>query len=103
MRERLAKVFAARTRRTHSAEAAADAEAVLALARRESSGLAETIYLRVPGVNHAAIRFALGRGLRLASFSHFFTSAPFGRPEQCLPSGPTLFCSAVVAGEPRAP
>jgi GNAT superfamily N-acetyltransferase len=70
---------------------ARDAEAVLTLACREAFARTGKIMLRAPGVNHAAIRFALGVGLRFASFSHFFTNAPFGRLDQYLPSGPSLF------------
>ena len=43
------------------------------------------------GVNHAAIRFALRVGLRLAAYSHLLTTAPFGQMEKYLPSGPSLF------------
>ena len=68
-----------------------DAEAVLALACREATERAGSVALRVPGINHAAIRFALGAGLRYASYAHFFTPAPFGRLERYLASGPTLF------------
>ena len=45
----------------------------------------------LPGVNHESIRFALGAGLRLVNFSHFLTTAPFGRMERNLASGPSLF------------
>ena len=69
----------------------ADAGAVLALACREAAENLETITLRVPGANHAAIRFALGAGLRYTSYAHFFTNAPFGRLERYLASGPLLF------------
>jgi GNAT superfamily N-acetyltransferase len=68
-----------------------DAGAVLALACREAAGTAGSVALRVPGVNHAAIRFALGARLRYVSYAHFFTTAPFGRLERYLASGPVLF------------
>ena len=69
----------------------ADAEAVLALAFREAAERAGSVSLRVPGINHAAIRFALGAGARYVSYAHFFTTAPFGRLERYLASGPVLF------------
>lgn len=69
-----------------------DASAVLALAAREAAAEgAETVTLRAPGVNHAAIRYALGAGMRFTNYSHFFTSAPFGRMERYVPSGPMLY------------
>lgn len=68
-----------------------DAPAVLALACREASAQSESISLRVPGLNHDAIRFALAHGLRLNGTTHLFTTAPIGRMEQYLPSGPALF------------
>jgi hypothetical protein len=77
------------TRREWVADA--DAEAVLALACREATELAGSVTMRVPGINHAAIRFALGAGLRYISYAHFFTTAPFGRLERYLASGPVLF------------
>lgn len=69
----------------------ADAEAVLALACREAAETVGSVSMRVPGVNHAGIRFALGAGLRYVSYAHFFTTAPFGRLERYLASGPVLF------------
>jgi len=67
------------------------AEALLAAACRELRGRSEEVRLMAPGVNHDAIRFALGRGLRLVAFSHLLTTSPFGRMERYLPSGPSLF------------
>lgn len=67
------------------------AEAVLTLACHEAITQAETISLRVPGINHEAIRFALRIGLRLHGTAHLFTTAPIGRMEQYLASGPSLF------------
>lgn len=66
-------------------------EAVLASACREAAAQADTITLRVPGINHQALRFAFRAGLRLGGLSHLFTTAPFGRMEHYLPSGPSLF------------
>ena len=68
-----------------------DAAAILTLACREANAQADSISLRVPGINHDAIRFALACGLRLNAMAHLFTSAPFGRIEQYLASGPSLF------------
>lgn len=71
---------------------AAAGEALLTLGCREAAGQSEIITLRVPGINHDAIRFAFRHGLRLSGMTaHLFTSAPFGRMEQYLPSGPSLF------------
>ena len=67
------------------------AKALLALGCLEAAAGSETISLRVPGINHDAIRFALRHGLRLGATAHLFTSAPFGRMEQYLASGPSLF------------
>lgn len=69
----------------------ADSDALLTIACREAAGRAAEVRLLVPGANHDAIRFALRAGLRLTGFSHLLTSAPFGRMEQYLPSGPALF------------
>lgn len=70
---------------------ASDAEALLTNACREAALHAEQVRLLVPGVNHDAIRFALRAGLRFTGFSHLLTTAPFGRMQQYLPSGPALF------------
>jgi hypothetical protein len=67
------------------------AEALLTLGCHEAAAQTDIISLRVPGINHDAIRFALGRGLRLTATAHLFTSAPIGRMEQYLASGPSLF------------
>ncbi|MCA1612889.1 MAG: GNAT family N-acetyltransferase [Acidobacteria bacterium] len=73
-------------------DAGADAAGVLALAAREATAEgAETVTLRAPGVNHNAIRFALAAGMRFTGYSHFFTTAPFGRMEHYVPSGPMLY------------
>jgi hypothetical protein len=64
---------------------------LLEAACRDAATDASQVRLMIPGVNHTAIRFALGSGLRLTAFSHLLTSAPFGLMEQYLPSGPSLF------------
>jgi GNAT superfamily N-acetyltransferase len=70
---------------------AEDATGMLALACREATAPAQPLRLMIPGINHAAIRFALEAGLRLAAYSHLLTTSPFGHMEQYLPSGPSLF------------
>lgn len=67
------------------------AEAVLRLALREAASQSREVRLRALGANHDAVRFALAAGLRLAGYSHLLTTAPFGRLERYVPSGPTLF------------
>jgi GNAT superfamily N-acetyltransferase len=68
-----------------------EGEALLEAACREAARHSGEVKLMIPGVNHTAIRFALHVGLRLSAYSHFLTTAPFGRMEQYLPSGPLLF------------
>ncbi|HKS26257.1 MAG TPA: GNAT family N-acetyltransferase [Pyrinomonadaceae bacterium] len=68
-----------------------DAESLLEAALPEASRETGEVRLMIPGVNHAGLRFALSRGLRLTGFSHLLTSAPFGRMQQYLSSGPSLF------------
>jgi GNAT superfamily N-acetyltransferase len=71
---------------------ARDAGAVLALGCREAMRAGDdAVVLRVPGVNHDAVRFALSAGLRLTHHSHFLTTAPFGRLERYVTSGPLLY------------
>ena len=68
------------------------AEALLAHAAHAAAAHVGALTLRVPGSNHDAIRFAFAHGLKLsAGYAHLLTSAPFGRMEQYLPSGPSLF------------
>lgn len=67
------------------------APALLAAACREASASGSIVTLPVPGMNHAALRFALEAGLRLQGSSNLLMSAPFGRLEQYIPSGPGLF------------
>jgi GNAT superfamily N-acetyltransferase len=68
-----------------------DASALLAMACRDAAAEAPQLRLMIPGINHTAIRFALETGLRLSAYAHLLTSAPFGRMEQYLASGPSLF------------
>ena len=68
-----------------------DAEALMRAACREAAAEAEQVRMMIPGVNQAAIRFALRAGLRLAIYSHLLTTSPFGRMERYLSSGPLLF------------
>lgn len=69
------------------------AEGLLTLACLEAAAREEVRQLRLmtPGINHAALRFALQAGLRLTAYAHLLTTAPFGRMEQYIPSGPSLF------------
>ena len=65
--------------------------ALLAMACREASDSGLEVSLSVPGMNHAALRFAFDAGLRLTGFNHLLMSAPFAHLEQYIPSGPSLF------------
>lgn len=68
------------------------ADGVLAHACRAAAASAGAITLRVPGINHDAIRFALAHGLRFSgAHAYLLTTAPFGRLAQYLPSGPSLY------------
>ncbi|HEY1922358.1 MAG TPA: GNAT family N-acetyltransferase [Tepidisphaeraceae bacterium] len=67
------------------------AEAVLNIAFRDAAEMSPTIRVALPGINHAAIRHSLGSGFRLVIYSHLLTTAPFGRMEQYIPSGPLFF------------
>jgi hypothetical protein len=64
---------------------------LLSLACREASAQAESVILRPCGMNHEAIRFAVGAGMRLMAFSHLLTTASFGHLDQYIPSGPAIF------------
>jgi len=70
---------------------AGDGDAVLACAFRAAAETSSEIRFFTPGINHAAVRTALDAGLRLMGYSHFLTTAPIGKLEQYLPSGPLLF------------
>lgn len=65
--------------------------ALVSLALREAARQAETVRLMALGCNHTAIQAALAAGLRLQGFAHLLTTEPFGRMEQYIPSGPSLF------------
>jgi hypothetical protein len=64
---------------------------LLALACREAADSGADLVLRVPGMNHEALRFAFSSGLRLANVANLLMSASFGHLDQYLPSGPALF------------
>jgi hypothetical protein len=68
-----------------------EAEGVMTLACREAATTTPEIRFAVPGINHAALRFALDAKLRVVNVYHFLTTAPFGQMEQYLPSGPSLY------------
>lgn len=68
-----------------------NAAALLALACLEASAQVPHLRLAIPGINHAALRFALQTGLRLTGYGHLLTTAPFGHMERYLTSGPSLF------------
>lgn len=67
------------------------ARAVLSIACKEAADTSAEIRFAVPGINYAALDFALESGLRLTSFAHFLTTRPFGCMERYLPSGPSLY------------
>ena len=64
---------------------------MLALACTEAAASGSSVTLRVPGMNHGALRFAFASGLRLTNVANLLMSAPFGHLQQYLPSGPALF------------
>lgn len=67
------------------------AESLLAAACKIAGSSGQPVRLAVPGTNHATLRFALDRGLRIVNHNHFMASAPFSTLERYLPSGPSLF------------
>jgi GNAT superfamily N-acetyltransferase len=67
------------------------AEAVMTLAVGEAAAASSRVGLAAPGINHAAVRFALASGLRLVNVNQFMTSAPFGDMRRYLPSGLLLY------------
>jgi GNAT superfamily N-acetyltransferase len=67
------------------------AEALLTTAMLTAARDATDVRLMIPGINHTAIRVSLAAGLRFAAYSHLLTTAEFGRMEQYLSSGPSLF------------
>jgi GNAT superfamily N-acetyltransferase len=70
---------------------AEDAEVLLDRAVLEAMKESTDVRLMIPGINHAAIRFALACGLRLSAYAHLLTTATFGKLQQYLSSGPSLF------------
>jgi hypothetical protein len=72
---------------TEPQHAAALLDCAIRLARQTSS----TVRLRVPGMNHTAIDYALGAGFMLLGYSHLLVSRPIGQWQNYLPSGPGLF------------
>jgi hypothetical protein len=69
----------------------ADAYPLLTVACQAAALQGFSVRLRIPGMNHAALRFALGNGYQLIGYSHLLLTVPFGRLEHYLPSGPGLF------------
>jgi GNAT superfamily N-acetyltransferase len=69
----------------------AHADAVLSLAAAAAAQQAKEIRIAVPGFNHAAIRFALARGLKLMLAPHLLMTHPLGDLARYVPSGPALF------------
>jgi hypothetical protein len=72
-------------------EESKDAVAVMTLAFREATAITPKVQMFIPGINHAALQFALASGLRLMGFAHFLTTSPFGHMEHYMPSGPALY------------
>ncbi len=70
---------------------AQEAEAMMALACTEAAETMPEVKFSVPGINHAALRFAFDHGMRLVASFHFLATAPFGRMEQYISSGPALY------------
>jgi hypothetical protein len=68
-----------------------EARSVMTLACREAAEIASEITFSVPGINHDALKFAFDSGMRLNDCFHLLTTAPFGRMEQYIPSGPALY------------
>jgi hypothetical protein len=68
-----------------------EAEVLMNLACRNASETTPVIRFAIPGINHAALQFALDSRMRLTSCFHFLTTTPFGRMDQYIPSGPSLY------------
>jgi len=68
-----------------------DGESVLACALREAASDAPRVKLMFLGTNGPALRAAAAHGLRLVGTAHWLRSAPFGKLDQYLPSGPAVF------------
>lgn len=60
-------------------------------AKCEAAQASGAVTVMAPGINTSALSSLLSRGARFTSHSHFLTSAPFGRLENYLPSGPHLY------------
>lgn len=69
----------------------ADGAPLLASAIAEAASTQPEVQLVAPGMNHLALRVALGAGLRLVRTSHLLWTEPFGQMERYVPSGPLLF------------
>jgi hypothetical protein len=68
-----------------------EAEAVMTLACGEAAAAMPEVRFGVPGINHSGLRFGLESGLRITTVYHFLTTSPFGRMEQYILSGPSLY------------
>ncbi|MFW9854278.1 MAG: GNAT family N-acetyltransferase [Candidatus Thorarchaeota archaeon] len=70
-----------------------DIELLLNLAMKDALDLTpnKIIKLRVPGINHHALKWILKTGLKIRSTSHFLTSKEFGKLACYLPSDPGLY------------
>lgn len=68
-----------------------DGPAVMAVALREAARGSAKVQLPVVGLNHTAIRAALGGGLRLMGTAHLLQSEAIAAVDRYLPSGPMLF------------
>lgn len=66
-------------------------EDVLRTAIADAAEGGRDVQLTAPGMNHVAIRAALGAGLRLIRASHLLWTEPIGAMDRYLPSGPLLF------------
>jgi len=66
-------------------------DGVLGLALRDAASAGGEVQLTIPGMNHTALRFAYGSGLRLIRTSHLLWTEPVGDMERYVPSGPLLF------------
>jgi GNAT superfamily N-acetyltransferase len=67
------------------------AEAVLHFAFSAAQTQSAEIEVTIPAINQAAVRHALRSGLQLQSGAHLFASEAFGKLDQYLASGPSLF------------
>lgn len=66
-------------------------EPLLAAALRRCAATAPYLpTVRVPGANHRALRFLLAHGFRVEDYTHFLSSAPYGRFDRYVISGGAL-------------